>query len=101
AACAPATQAPAPAAAPQAATGAPAATLAPAPTQAPSAANLRVWVRQGTGIQAAITAYEAYRQAQGKPVKVELTEIPTHDVAAKLTAAVAAGDPPDVFSVNL
>ncbi|MBX7197424.1 MAG: extracellular solute-binding protein, partial [Sandaracinaceae bacterium] len=52
---------------------------------------------EARGLEAAVDAFEAREQAEGRDVHVEVTAIPFGAYASKLQAAIPVGNGPDVF----
>jgi len=87
-----------------AAPAAPAATTAPPATAVPAPAaqvSLRFWMQQDNLLQAAMTdLITAFQQAHPN-IKVQLEAFPFADYHQKVTTAIAGGDAPDVFWMDI
>ena len=62
---------------------------------------IEVWNRNGTLMGAAVEAFNAKMQREGRTVRAEFTLIPYEEQSGKFLSALAAGTAPDVYAIDL
>ena len=62
---------------------------------------IEVWNRNGTLMGAAVEAFNAKMQREGRNVRAEFTLIPYEEQSGKFLSALAAGTAPDVYAIDL